>query len=167
MLEALGPQLAQTPVEDACEVSVIMPVKDEAGRLVRALTALASQTQTDGRPFARHRYEVLVLANNCRDESAALARMVGRQHPEFRLRVLEVELQGDQACVGFARRLLMDEACRRQLSRPDPAGVIASTDGDTVVAPTWLAATLDEFNRGADAVGGRIQTDPVERAALD
>lgn len=99
-----------------CEASVIVPVKNEARRLVRALTALAGQTQMDGRPFAYRRYEVLVPANNCRDESAALARMVARQDPGFRLRVLEVELEGDQACAGFGRKRLRDEACRR-LSR--------------------------------------------------
>ncbi len=36
--------------------------------------------------------------------------------------------------------------------------MIASTDGDTRVAPDWIAATLAEIASGADAVGGRIVT---------
>jgi hypothetical protein len=36
-----------------------------------------------------------------------------------------------------------------------------------MVAPTWLAATLREIERGAEAVGGRILVDPRERRAMD
>ncbi len=60
------------------------------------------------------------------------------------------------AHVGHARRLLKDDACHRLLRLGRPRGVIASTDGDSRVAPTWLAATLAEIAHGADAVGGRI-----------
>jgi hypothetical protein len=60
----------------------------------------------------------------------------------------------------------MDEACRRLLGNHRPVGVIASLDADTRPEPTWLAATLREMERGADAVGGRIVTDPAERVAL-
>jgi hypothetical protein len=44
-------------------------------------------------------------------------------------------------------------------------GVIASTDADTRVAPTWLAQTLNAVTYGADAVAGRILTCRTERAA--
>ena len=50
----------------------------------------------------------------------------------------------------------MDEACARLLAHGHRRGAIASTDADTVVTPTWLAAIEMELARGADAVGGRI-----------
>ena len=37
-----------------------------------------------------------------------------------------------------------------------PHRVIASTDADTIVTPTWLADLTREIELGADAVGGRI-----------
>ena len=111
-------------------------------------------------------HEVIVLANNCRDGSAELARRFGARTPGLTLHVAEVDLPPARAHVGTARRLLMDEACRRLISLGRPRGVIASTDGDTRVGPGWLAATWDEVARGADAVGGDIRTDRAGRASL-
>ncbi len=50
---------------------------------------------------------------------------------------------------------MIDEACRLERTA-GPSGIIASTDADTRVTPTWLAATQQEVQAGADAVGGRI-----------
>ena len=61
----------------------------------------------------------------------------------------------------------MDEAYRRLTTLGHRRGVLASTDGDTRVAPSWIAAILDEIQKGADAVGGRILTDRAGRVALD
>jgi hypothetical protein len=80
--------------------------------------------------------------------------------------VVEVDLPVGEAHVGSARRLAMDEACRRLLSVGRPRGVIATTDADTLVAPTWLAATLREVEVGAEAVGGRILVAARERGAM-
>ena len=137
-------------------ISVIIPAKDEAANLPTTLTALAAQTDLHGRPLDPASYEILVLANNCRDQTAAVVRAFARQHPTLALHVAEVKLPPAEAHVGRARRLLMDEACRRLECTAGTTGVIASTDADTRVAPTWLAATLLEIGSGADAVGGRI-----------
>jgi hypothetical protein len=101
-------------------------------------------------------YEVLVLANNCQDKTAAIARAFAARHPALALHVLEVELPRAEAHIGTARRLLMDEACRRLEEAGNLGSFIASTDADTLVAPTWLAATQAALARGANAVGGRI-----------
>lgn len=148
--------LVATPPHPACRVCVVVPVRDEAATLPAALAALAEQTDLAGRPLPRVGYEVIVLANNCRDDSAAVARAVADRSPGLRLHVVERTLPPMQAHVGWARRLAMEEACRRLGGLGRPRGVIASTDGDTRVAPTWLAATLREVAAGADAVGGRI-----------
>jgi len=154
-------QLVAAPPTVECEVCVIVPARDEAATLVNTLRALARQVDGDDRPLAHERYEIVLLANNCRDESAALARRFAQAHPTLALHVVERTLSDAEANVGHARRLLMDEAYRRLASVGRPHGVIASTDGDTVVAPTWLTATLDEIARGADVVGGRIVVDNV------
>jgi hypothetical protein len=63
----------------------------------------------------------------------------------------------------YVRKLLMDEAYRRLMSVGRRRGIIASTDGDTKVANTWVAATIHEIDSGVDAVGGRILTDRHSR----
>jgi glycosyltransferase involved in cell wall biosynthesis len=140
----------------ALEICVIIPAKNEAEGLPATLAALAAQVQPDGQPLPPGAFEIILLANNCTDQTAAVARAFGRQHPQLRLHVLETLLPAAEAHVGRARRLLMDEAARRLELTGRPRGIIASTDADTRVAPDWLAALQAEFRAGADAVGGRI-----------
>jgi hypothetical protein len=140
-------------------VSVVIPAKDEAENLPLALAALAAQTDLQGVPLPPRSYEVIVLANNCRDQTAAVARAFAQQHPQLALHVVSITLPPAEAHIGRARRLLMDEACHRLESLGQHTGLIASTDADTQVSPTWLAATLAEVAAGAEAVGGRILRD--------
>ena len=161
------------PPRAALRASVIIPAKDEADNLPATLAALAAQTDLRGRPLPPATFEVIVLANNCADDTAATVRRVARQLPRLALHVAELHLPPAEAHVGQARRLLMDEACYRLQLAGRPVGLIASTDADTRVAPTWLAANLAEIEAGADAVGGRILTDsprlgacPVRRTQL-
>ncbi|SHL20382.1 glycosyltransferase [Hymenobacter psychrotolerans] len=144
------------PPAAGLKISVIIPAKDEAANLPATLAALATQLDLQGEPLPFSCYEILVLANNCRDQTAAVVRAFGRQYPALALYVAETTLLAAEAHVGRARCLLMDEACRRLELTAGPAGIIASTDADTRVAPTWLAAMQHEFAAGADAVGGRI-----------
>jgi hypothetical protein len=159
------PLVAQPPTEK-CEVCVIVPARDESARIEKCLLALVNQVGLSGDRLSPERYEVIVLANNCRDDTAALARTVARRHPRFALHVVEIQFSPEKSFVGSARKLLMDEACRRLFLLGRPSGIIASTDGDTFVEPTWVAGILREIAAGADAVGGRIIADPNERALL-
>lgn len=143
-----------------CDVCVVVPVRDEEDQIEATLDALAHQTELDGSPLDPAHYEVILLANNCRDNTAAIARRFARCRPEINLYVVERVLPDERAHVGVARRMLMDEAGHRLLASNQPRGIIATTDGDTRVAPTWIAATRAEILRGADAVGGRIMLDP-------
>ena len=161
-----SPPLIADPPHPGCRAVVVIPARDESATLGPALRHLHGQVGPDGRPLDRAIFEIIVLANNCRDGSAAVARSFGADHPRLALRVVEVELPPAEAHVGTARRLLMDEACRRLLAVGRPRGVIASTDADTRVDPSWIAATLAEVARGADAVGGEIRTDRAGRATL-
>jgi hypothetical protein len=154
-----------------CEVCVIVPVRNEAELLEVCLKALAEQIDLEGQPFDYRRYEVILLINNCTDNSLEIAQRFSCEHPEFILHIVERFLPPAEAYIGRVRQLLMDEAYHRLSAlgtRLDSKlGIIASTDGDTRVAPTWIAATLLEISRGVDAVGGRIVADPTSCAALD
>ena len=157
--------LISVPPLPECEVSVIIPAKDEAQTIVATLTALANQTDLHGQPLNPRTYEIIVLANNCSDESASIARQFAQQHPLV-LHVVEVTLPPDLAYIGHVRKMLMDEAYLRLMSLGHSRGIIASTDGDTIVSATWIAAILHEIGSGVDAVGGRILTDRHSRQAL-
>ncbi|MBV9385829.1 MAG: glycosyltransferase family 2 protein [Chroococcidiopsidaceae cyanobacterium CP_BM_ER_R8_30] len=159
--------LVQTPPLPQCEVCIVVPVRNEAQMLESTLTALAHQIDLEGHPLDPARYEVILLANNCSDESATIAHRFAAYHPNLVLHVVERTLPAAKAHIGWVRKLLMDEAYNRLTTLGRYRGVIASTDGDTRVAPNWIAATLYEIISGADAVGGRIITDRRDRAALD
>ncbi|UOQ97429.1 glycosyltransferase [Hymenobacter sp. 5317J-9] len=146
---------APAPELRAC---IIIPAKDEVANLPATLAALASQVDLQGRAFPQGSFEVIVLANNCTDKTAAVVRQQATRLPHLTLHVAELCLPAAKAHVGRARRLLMDEACNRLEHVRRPLGIIASTDADTCVAPTWLAAIQAEILAGADAVGGRILT---------
>ncbi|MCR5868623.1 glycosyltransferase family 2 protein [Aquincola sp. J276] len=149
-----------TPPREKLRACVIVPVRNEAQRLPATLQALAGQT--DAPP-----YEVLVLANNCSDDSASIVRAFARLHPHVNLQVCEVTLPPPQANVGHARRLLMEEACRRLTWSGQRGAFIASTDGDTRAAPDWLRHTAREIDAGADAVGGRLLAEGDAEADAD
>ena len=130
------------------------------------LSALLHQETLTRRRLDPTEYEVILLANNCTDASAEIARSFAAQNPAFALHVLERVLPPEEAFVGRARQMLMDEAYVRLLSIGRNRGIIASTDGDSEVSPTWIASTCWEIDQGADAVGGRIITSLSSRHQL-
>jgi hypothetical protein len=147
-----------------CEVCVIVPVRNEAKLLETCLSALANQVDLAGQSISYKSYEVILLANNCSDNSAAISHDFAHRHPQFQLYVVERTLPTFDAYIGRVRQLLMDEAYHRLAGLglaglASKCGIIASTDGDTKVAPTWIAATQFEISQGVDAVGGRITAD--------
>jgi hypothetical protein len=158
--------LVSAPPDPHCCAIVIVPARDEAPGIAATLEALARQQDANGAPLDPRCYEIILLANNCADTTAAVARAFAAERPAVALHVVERTFPASEANVGTARRLLMDEAYRRLTLLERPRGIIVSTDADTRPEPTWLAATLAEIAGGADAVGGRIRTDAGERALL-
>lgn len=140
---------------------VVIPACNEAASIGAALQALLPQIAA-----APRRFELLVLANNCRDRTAEIVREIAVRHGAGFVQVAEATLEGPLASAGHARRLLMEQAALRLRGAPD--GLILGTDADTRADPDWLAATLHEFDLGADAVGGRILTlaDPAQPAGI-
>ena len=159
--------LVSHPPLSSCEVCVIVPVRDEAENIEATLLALTNQIDLTGKPLNKNRYEIIVLANNCSDNSAEVVRHFARIQPDLVIHLVEMTIDSDRAHIGWVRKLLMDEAYKRFMAIGRNFGVIASTDGDTKVSGTWIAATLAEIDRGADAVGGRIITCSKSRDRLD
>jgi hypothetical protein len=153
-----------TPPDPHCKACVIVPARNEEEHLAATLEALTRQISADGRALDQRSYEIIVLANNCSDASAAIARRYAVRSTAVPVHVLECTLADTFAHIGWVRKLLMDAAQQRLQSIGQPLGVIASTDADTCVAPTWLANTLAEIAFGADAVAGLILTRRSERA---
>ncbi len=156
-----------TPISQSCFFSVVIPVRDEAGHLIKVLEAFANQIDLQNRSLDSDTFELIILANNCRDRSAQIAQDWKKQNPKIKIHVAEISLPGKFANIGFVRRLLMNEAYRRLTATNSGGGIIATTDGDTRVAPDWIAATIAEIRRGADAVGGRILIEDEELAQMD
>ena len=153
------PQFYQLPAPGAqLTASVIVPARDEAKNIVCALDALAAQLDLNSHPLDAKTFEIIVLANNCRDQTARIARNWAARNSHVALHVVEMQWESARACVGLARRVLMDAACARLQSLAPICAprAICSTDADTRVSPYWIAHTLEEMRLGAEAVGGRI-----------
>lgn len=117
-------------IQRCLQVSVVVPVRNEAIHLFETLEALRKQVDENGKPLPAGTYEVLVLANNCTDHSAQIAISYQQKFPAFLLQVKSVCLPTEKANIGTVCRMLMDEAFRRLIRSGNPNGIIASTDGD-------------------------------------
>jgi len=166
-MDSVFERLISAPISPGCFVSIVIPVRDEAENLEQTLDAFSDQVDWRNRPLDSSIYEIIVLANNCRDDSARAARSWRNRNPQIKLHVAEISLPRRFANVGYVRRLLMNEAFERQKSNRSRGGIIATTDGDTRVAPDWITATIEEIGRGADAVGGRILIEDEELERMD
>ena len=140
----------------ALKVSVILPVKDEADCIVQTLLALYHQKDPYGVAVNKSLYEVLVLVNNCSDNSYQLCTNFQKNHKDFNLHICQLTLPPDIAHIGTVRKLLMDNACSRLMSLGCDRGIIVSTDGDSQVDSKWIYHIMAEMNKGVDVVSGRI-----------
>ena len=144
---------------------IVIPVKDEENYILKTLTSFAEQVDLKGRALDPEKFEILVLANNCTDNSVAYIKQFQKNYLHLKIYLDEVKLPPAQANIGYVRRKLMECAFLR-LSK-NGGGLIMTTDGDTMVGPDWIAQTHQEIENGAEAVGGRILLSDSEQSALD
>ena len=111
-------------------------------------------------------YEVLVLANNCTDNTVDVLKELGDRYPSLQLHAIEVSIPKEIAHVGRARQMMMNEAYRRFSLIGLNNRIIASTDGDTEVASNWISTLIEAFDKGIDALGGRIITRRAESSEI-
>ena len=160
-------ELIKKMINSDCFVTVTIPVRNEAETIKETLKSLAGQVDFDDQPVNPKSFEIIVLANNCNDDSAKISRKFQHENPHLEIHTAEITLPKENANIGFVRRLLMDEAFRRLRKNRFGGGVIMTTDGDTIVADNWISANLREIEAGADAVGGRIIIPETELAKMD
>lgn len=130
---------------------VCVPAHNEAERLPVLLRSLAVQTGFDG----EGRLGVVIVANNCTDETVAEARNAVVGHDSLAVRLVEVTLAPDVAHVGTARRMALDTGADWLAAEGMPSGVILSTDADAEVPPNWVSANVLALQR-AEIVGGEL-----------
>jgi hypothetical protein len=117
--------------------AVLVPAHDEEALIE---TVLASLRALD---YPREAYAVYLVADNCTDRTAELARAAGGVH------VLE-RVDATRRGKGYALNWALGELEARGL-RYDAYVIF---DADSVVAPEFLAACAAELGRGARAIQG-------------
>src|SRR5690349_5641832 len=130
-------------------VVVAVPARNEAERIGACLAALRDQQR---RPDA-----VVLLLNNCTDDTEAVARAMA-PGLGYHLDIVNRDLRAARANAGCARRLAMQLAAERA----GPRGMLLTTDADAIVPIDWVRRNLAALDGGADVVCGRVEVDPIE-----
>jgi glycosyltransferase involved in cell wall biosynthesis len=161
MRARLHPFVAIPAPHPDCRVTVVIPARDEAAYVGRAIDALCNQRDLDGSPFSPQRFDVLVYANNCVDDTVSVVRAAARRYSRYAVHLAEESLPPNVAHIGTARRAAMNAASARFACAGITDAVLAATDADSVPSPVWLAWTLREMQH-VDVVTGRITVDQDE-----
>ena len=121
------------------DLTVLVCTHNNAALLDRSLETIARQALS---PDAR--WEVLVVANRCTDDTAQVVRRWGESGRIPRLRYVSEPRRG----IAFARRRGLRESHGR---------LVGLVDDDCLLAPDWAAEALRfaERNPRAGAIGGR------------
>ena len=104
---------------------------------------------------------VLLLLNNCTDQTDAAARVLAVSLP-YKLHIKCHTFPSPVANAGNARRLVMQHAAELA----GAGGTLLTTDADAVVAHDWIERNLMALSAGADLVCGRAVVDPAEAALI-
>jgi len=126
---------ADTGTEAAAPLAFVVPAHNEAADIERTVSNLLDECRRDG--HAR----VVVVADNCDDDTAARARRAGADVLERTHR----HLRGKGHALDFAFKALMHDKL---------AGVVV-VDADSSVKPGFLASIRRHFSAGDDAVQAR------------
>jgi cellulose synthase/poly-beta-1,6-N-acetylglucosamine synthase-like glycosyltransferase len=112
---------------------LIVPAHNEEAVIANVVRSLR------GVDWPADRFKVVVVADNCTDSTAAVARATGAH-------VLE-RFDGDKRGKGYALQFAF-EASRRE----EWADAVAVVDADALVSPNFVAAIACRMQRGAQAV---------------
>src|SRR3954454_842477 len=110
----------RVPSASATRVAVLVPAHDESALSARCVRSLRDQT------YPTKLYEVVVIADNCNDDTAEAAERAGAR----------VLVRNDKTARGRARALrwALDQVLRQE-ARPDAVAVV---DADSVAADDFL-----------------------------
>lgn len=120
---------------------VLVPAHDEELLLPRAIESLLAQS------YPRQLFRIVVIADNCSDATADVARQAGADE-------VMIRNAPDQRGKGRALRWAMDQI----LTGPDPPDALVSIDADTTGDPDLLLGLVERFEHGAEAVQSDYRT---------
>jgi glycosyltransferase involved in cell wall biosynthesis len=125
------------------EISVVVAARDAAGTLPGLLRALDNQI------LPRERFEVVIVDDGSRDQTAAVVDTWASEDRKSRSLV-----RGMGRGAGYARNLGI---------RKSHAPWVAFTDSDTMPEPDWLSSALDVAHReNMDGLEGVVETWPAD-----
>lgn len=121
-------------------ISVVIPTRNRADKLRRALEAMSALKLRTVREW-----ELIVVDNNSTDDTHAVVAAVGAAHPTLPLRVVAEPRTGLSAA-------------RNRGAAAARFPIIAITDDDCIVTPSWLDDIDAAFARGSSStiIGGRV-----------
>ena len=123
-------------------IGVVVPAHDEQDLLPACLASVRRSART----LRGTTVQLVVVADTCRDRTAAVARQGGAT-------VVTIGARS----VGAARAAGVREVLRRT-AHLDPADVwLATTDADSLVPARWLSQQVRHGDRGWDAVAGTVR----------
>jgi hypothetical protein len=116
----------------AARLAVLVPAHDEEELVGRCVASLLAQT------YPRSGRRIVVIADNCGDRTADVAREAGAE---------VLERRDDRRGKGYALRWAMD----RLLAETEPPDAVVVVDADSVADPELLSHLATAMTRGADA----------------
>ena len=133
-LAALLPSPLRPHRPPTSRVTVVVPAHDEEALVARTIRSLLGQS------YPKDLLRVIVIADNCTDATAPVARAAGAEVWERR--------DGNGLGKGHALRWAID----RLLGAADPPDSIVVVDADSLADPDLVAALVAEQDSGAEAV---------------
>ena len=133
---ALFYQARKPEVSGDAQVVVLIPAHDEEDSIAHCVRALGAQT------YPAERFDVVVIADNCTDDTARAAREAGAE--------VLVRHEPDVRGKGQALRW----AIERLLAREAPPAAVVVVDADTTADPNLLAGLVGRLEDGAEVVQG-------------
>lgn len=120
----------------ASQLTVLVPAHNERDFVAGCVRSLLHQT------YPRHLYRVLVIADNCSDDTAAIARSEGA----------EVIVRDSPRARGKGQALTW--AISSMLADPQAPDAFVVVDADSTAEPRLLEGLARRYEAGADAVQG-------------
>lgn len=128
------------------EIAVVVPSRNEAALLPRALSALEESTRRMTLKFPHVRISVTVVLDSSTDTSVELL----ARHPQVRVRSVAFGRVGAARNAGIAAVLSGSGV-------PSPRLWIATTDADSAVPVDWLEQHYARAVAGADVLVGTVE----------